>query len=153
MFIRHIVTLLALSLMTTSCENLVEVANAAPRVTWVAVGAPIDGVSEITVWVYDVEGDAVDIDLRWRAAGQTGEGTAIEQVPGGHGLVGLTTHLGTFEPQGQPHLILWDVSTVSGSVELRFVPKDQQDSGQVGVTPSFDITAGLVDAERLTPEL
>ena len=90
-----------LSLM--GCDAELEILNAAPRVTWVAVQPPIAGesVAEITVWVHDVEGDPVDLTVRVTVGGVEKE---LVLLPGGHGLTGLTTQAARFDENGQPHL-------------------------------------------------
>jgi len=152
MFLKKLVMVSVLALIAASapsCESIVEVDNSAPRVTWVAVAPPVDGVADITVWISDIEGDPVSLELTWRSAGQSSAGTTIVQAPGGHGVVGLTTHLATQESNGQAHLIRWDVSEVSGQVELRFLPRDAEDAGVVVVSPAFDVVAGLPEAEQV----
>ncbi len=148
-----VVALLGLSsLAPPACDSTLEVANSTPRATWVAVAPPVDGVADITVWISDLEGDPVTLILKHRTAGDTSEGTDIKLAAGGHGLSGLTTHLGMFDPNGQPHLIKWDATGLTGQVQLRFSPEDNDDKGEVSLSPTFDIAVGLPDAEAVVGE-
>ena len=127
------------------CDLKVTVLNGAPRLTWIAVQPASGDVAEVTLWVSDVEGDPVDVDASWQAEG--GETlTPIVMEPGGHGLVGLTTHEALFDPNGQPHLILWDTTEVSGLVRLVLIPDDRESGeGQEAHSPWFDLSTGLPD--------
>ncbi len=132
------------------CDEELVLANALPRVTWVDVAPAEDGVAAITVWVRDLEGDPVSLDVTWSAPG--GAPTPIAIAPGGHGLVGLTTLEGAGDPNGQPHLISWDVTAVpEGQVTLTFVADDSaagrtRASSDVAATtvstPAFPLSTG-----------
>ncbi len=125
------------------CDLEVDVLNGAPRLTWIAVQPESGDVADVTLWVSDVEGDPVDVSASWQAEGSE-ELTPITMTPGGHGLVGLTTHEALFDPNGQPHLILWDTSEVSGTVRLVLVPDDRESGeGQEARSPWFDVSTGL----------
>lgn len=153
MWLRKLCSLALLVCLGASCDTSVEVANSAPRLTWISVAAPVDGISDVTVWISDIEGDAVDVALTWRQAGAPTGGTEIAQGPGGHGLVGLATHLAIGDPTGQAHLIRWDTTGISGSVELRLAPNDQEASGVVALSPSFDVSTGIPEAVDLIESL
>ena len=142
------------------CDAPVELYNAAPRVTWVQVEPTSEGVAEITVWVFDVEGDPVDLDATWATPG--GDQAALAMAPGGHGLVGLSTRgrqldeTGKFTADGQPHLLLWDHAAAglpaTATVELHFTPSDKDDElGVSGTSPSFTLSDGLPEVTRLGP--
>ena len=130
------------------CDSQLEVENAAPRITWVAVHPPLDGehVAEVTVWIADLEGDPVDLEIEVVREDDSSEELAT--AAGGHGLVGLTTQEARFDPNGQPHLLLWDVSgIVDERVQLRLAPDDQKGgAGDVVETPMFEVTLGMKDA-------
>ena len=143
----RVLSLLAIMLGLVACDAELEIANAAPRVTWVAVQPPIDGeaFAEITVWVADVEGDPVDLTLEVVADGKI---SPLILQPSGHGLMGLTTQDARFDSNGQPHLLVWDVTGLSDAeVQLRFQPDDQVGgTGATVITPPFKITDGLKEA-------
>ena len=83
--------------------------------------------------------------------------TPLELEPGGHGTVGLTTHEALFDPNGQPHLLLWDTTdaAASASVRLVFVPDDQESGrGWEARSPAFGLADGLpepVEVEWIEP--
>ena len=136
------------------CDSDLEIANAVPRVTWVAVQRPLDGdnLAEITVWLADVEGDPVDLEV---SVSQDGTSTALVLTGGGHGLVGLTTQEARFDSNGQPHLILWDTSGLAEDtdVQLRFLPDDRRGGmGPIALSPKFRLDAGLKEAMTVTVE-
>ena len=139
--------LLAFAWCLVGCDAELEIANAAPRVTWVAVQPPIAGESmaEITVWVYDVEGDPVDLNVYVL---RNGVEEPLVPESGSHGLVGLTTQAARFNDNGQPHLLVWNTEGLAGAqVQLRFEPNDRV--GGVGkrvLTPPFDVEVGLREA-------
>ena len=123
-----------------------EILNAAPRVTWVAVQPPVDEISEVTVWISDLDGDPVDLDVSWTTG--SGDPTPAKLAVGGHGTVGLTTHEALFDPNGQPHLLLWDTTAAAGagSVQLVFRPDDLQIQGGLEArSPAFELATGLPD--------
>ncbi|MCA9517930.1 MAG: hypothetical protein KC635_23480 [Myxococcales bacterium] len=145
--------LAAAGLLASACSSATEVENAAPRVTWVAV-TPQDGVDRavITVWLQDLEGDAVDLAIDWVDA--SGAATPIALAFGSYGLSGLPTRDALFDPNGQPSQLLWDTSGLSGSGRLRLVPDDlpyeRTGLGDTVETPSFDVGAGLPEATAVT---
>ena len=126
-----ILLVFAVSVGLGACDDPAEIQNAAPRVTWVAVGTPTTSgtltVSEVTLWVSDLEGDSVDVTAE--VVDSAGQATPMAMAPGGHGLSGLTTRDALLDDKGQPHLLLWDVTSISGSVKLRFTPDDTRESG------------------------
>ena len=137
--------------LCAACDSAPEFRNVQPRVTWVAVGPPEQGVARITVWISDRDGDPVDLEVSWEAPG--GSAQPITLGPGGHGVVGLTTDLAVFDPAGQPHEIMWDVTGVpEGAAQLRFVAEDGQ-TGRTApvVSPVFLLPEGLSEAAALTP--
>ncbi|MEC9396281.1 MAG: hypothetical protein VX475_01665, partial [Myxococcota bacterium] len=87
----------------------------------------------MTIWLLDLEGDPVDLDMRWSAAGVDGDQVAT-QAGNGHGRVGLMTRRGRLEPNGQAHELTWSVDGVPIGEEIRlsFTPTDQQ--GHTGET-------------------
>ena len=88
-----ILLVFAVSVGLGACDDPAEIQNAAPRVTWVAVGTPTTSgtltVSEVTLWVSDLEGDSVDVTAE--VVDSAGQATPMAMAPGGHGLSGLTT--------------------------------------------------------------
>jgi hypothetical protein len=149
------------------CDAAVEVSNAAPRITWVAVmpplapnpsapgapNAPIAPIAEITVWVSDLEGDAVDLieaQVLVGGAPLADLAAAGALVAGSHGLSGLTTQEASFDANGQPHLLLWDTTGVDpgASIQLRFKPDDRRADvpGPAVVSPVFVLSEGLSEA-------
>ncbi len=145
---------LAVALGHAGCDDPAELQNAAPRATWVAVGTPTTTggttLSEITLWVSDLEGDSVDVTVE--VVDGSGNATALVMAPGGHGATGLTTRDALLDDKGQPHLLLWDVSGVSGSVKLRFTPDDTRDGGlgASAESSSFNTSTGIASPEKLT---
>ncbi|MEZ4265005.1 MAG: hypothetical protein R3F39_01410 [Myxococcota bacterium] len=145
---RSLLTLLVALATLAGCADKVTILNVVPRLTWVAVAPPVDGVVEITVWVSDTDGDPVDVDARWaedpKGAGVRGD--SLRMAPGGHGLVGLTTEGGLFDPNGEAHVVRWDVSDVNpqGPIRLHFVPDDLDAGvGQAVRTPPFTLSEGI----------
>jgi hypothetical protein len=139
----NIALFLALVLPLGACESAVELENAAPRVTFFAAAPAVDGVVELTVWISDQDGDPVDLEVRWAADGATSQ--EPQWSPGGHGVNGLTTEQGRFDPAGAPHLLRWDVSEVesSASVRFTFAPHDGIDPGLEATSPAFVPADGL----------
>lgn len=130
----------------TGCDLEVEVKNAAPRVTWVAVEPASGGIAEVTVWLSDREGDPVDLTASFELDGTDAGELAL--ATGGHGLVGLTTHEARLDPNGQPHLVRWLVDGVSTSAAVRlvFAPADDEaGAGEVVATPTFTLSDGMSD--------
>lgn len=135
------------------CDDGVAVRNAAPAATWLAVQPPEEGVAETTLWVFDRDGDPVDVSMRWRREG-TEEGTPVALAPGGHGLVGLTTRVGTVRPQGEPHHVRWRVDEVPQDATIRLIvePDDREaGAGRTVRTPPFTLAEGLPEAVPLEP--
>ncbi|PIE19155.1 MAG: hypothetical protein CSA66_02985 [Proteobacteria bacterium] len=155
----------ALALVTgaalgSGCAADIDIENARPRVTWVAVepsASPTSEPARVTVWVADLEGDSVDLAAEW--VDDAGVAQPLAQRAGSYGLIGLTTRDALFSDDGQPHLVLWDVSAVpSGApVVLRFRPDDRpldvdaDGRGPQVQSPPFDIDAGLPQAVALVP--
>lgn len=139
--------------LTASCDEVVVLENAAPRVTWVAV-EPAAGehpdFARIVVWLHDVEGDSVDLEVSWDDGADP---APLAFVPGGHGTVGLPTREALFDPNGQPHELRWDVEGLSGSGRLVFTPDDRiaPGPGETVRSPEFDLAAGLPDVVLLEP--
>lgn len=135
------------------CSDPITVNNAVPRVTWLAATPTDDGnIIELTIWVSDIDGDTVDIAASWQADGESGP---LVQASGSYGLIGLPTREALYEPEGQPHAVLWDISDLpSGEVRLSFVPDDRpydsdEGLGLTAVSPAFDASTGLPDAVQL----
>ena len=128
---------LALTVPLGACQSTIEIENAAPRVTFFAASPAVDGVVELTVWISDQDGDPVDLEVSWAAEGDSPQ--TPDWAPGGHGVNGLTTEEGRFDPAGAPHLLRWDVSEVElgESVQFTFAPHDGTDAGLEAVTPGF----------------
>ena len=145
------ITFLVTLLLGTGCPLTVEIANGAPRVTWIAVQPAVDGVVEVTVWIYDIDRDPVDLEATWSVDGA--DQGALELAAGGHGLVGLTTmdtplgDSGRPDPDGQPHQLRWSVEDIpsnTSNVRLSFTPDDRVAAvGETVVSPPFDLDVGL----------
>lgn len=123
-----------------ACSDSITLQNARPRATWVAV-EPVadDDVARLTVWLADVEGDAVDVVARWSAGGQSG---ALVLAAGSYPLVGLPTREAINDPNGEPHLVLWDLADVpDGPVTLTLELDDTPYDGKAGDT----YTSGAID--------
>ena len=80
----------AISLAMLGCSDTIDLDNGRPRVTWVAIEAIDADQAALTLWVQDVEGDAVDIDARWTSGGESGP---VVLRPGSAPLSGLPTQL------------------------------------------------------------
>jgi len=132
----------------SACDAELEIENAAPRITWIAVQPALAGesVAEVTVWISDLEGDPVNLAVDIVRDDGSLEELALEA--GGHGLVGLTTQESRFDPNGQPHLLLWDTKDLVGSkVQLRLAPDDKNGGvGDTVSTPMFSVDVGLKEA-------
>lgn len=149
MFRLFLLLLAALLGSPVACNSVVEVENAAPRVTFFAAAPAADGVVELTVWISDQEGDPVDLEVFYAIGG--GDDETPIWAPGGHGTSGLTTEDARFEPEGQAHLLTWDVSDldISQSVTFTFSPDDLIDAGATVTTPSFVPADGLSEVVGL----
>ena len=139
----NVALLLALTLPLGACESTVEIENAAPRVTFFAAAPAADGAVDLTVWISDLDGDSVDLEVSWAI-----DGAAPQEAhwsPGGHGVNGLTTEEGRFDPAGVPHLMRWDVSQVESSAAVRFTfaPHDGTDPGLEAISPAFVPADGI----------
>jgi len=134
---------LALTLPLGACQSTIELENAAPRVTFFAAAPAVDGVVDLTVWISDLDGDPVDLEVSWAVEGESPQVAAW--APGGHGTNGLTTEQGRFDPAGAAHLLRWDVSEMdaSASVRFTFAPHDGEDAGLEVVTPAFVPADGI----------
>jgi hypothetical protein len=139
----NVALLLALTLPLGACESTLEIENAAPRVTFFAAEPAVAGVVDLTVWISDQDGDPVDLEVSWAVDGAASQ--EAQWAPGGHGVNGLTTEQGRFDPAGAPHLMRWDVSEVesSASVRFTFAPHDGTDAGLEAITPAFVPADGL----------
>ena len=145
-------TLLAAASSLPACDAALTVRNAAPRVTWVVVQPPAaEEPAHLTVWVSDLDGDPVDLALTVRGA--DGADVALTLAPGGHGVIGLATREGLGDPNGQPHLVLWDTTQApAGPLVLTITPTDAQgDAGATVATPPFTLDAGLPDPVTPAP--
>lgn len=145
----NVALLLALTLPLGACASAVEIENAAPRVTFFAASPAADGVVELTVWISDLDGDPVDLEVSWAADGAASQ--EPRWSPGGHGVNGLTTEEGRFDPAGSPHLLPWDVSEVDAgaSVRFTFAPHDGTDPGPEVQSPAFVPAEGIDGAVAL----
>ncbi|MDP6943440.1 MAG: hypothetical protein QF464_04765 [Myxococcota bacterium] len=153
-----IVAFAAILAALAGCDLEVEIKNATPSVTWVAAQAATDGVIDVTVWVYDLDRDPVDLTVTWSMDGV--EQGPIALASGGHGIVGLTTDgteigpEGRPDPDGQPHLLRWALPEGVGagaSLALTFTPDDRiAPLGQTRASVDFTRADGLPKATLLT---
>lgn len=142
------------------CDSEIALKNARPRITWVAVervpdgdaSCPFRSCARLTLWVADVEGDAVDVEARWTAGSDSGE---VALAPGSYPLTGLMTRTAIGDVNGVPHMVLWDLADVpTGEVALELTTDDRPYDGARGdsyTTPSFDAHGDVspVAAQRL----
>ncbi len=136
-----------LAMSTVACDTAIELKNARPRVTWVSIEAVPEGdatcpfrtCARLTLWVADVEGDAVDVTSRWVAGAESGE---LALVPGSYPLTGLPTRSAEDRTNGEPHMVLWDLADVpAGTVTLALTTDDRPYDGSKGdtyTTPAID---------------
>ena len=127
-----------------ACDLEVEFTNAPPAATWLQASEASDGIVDVTVWVYDLEQEPVDLEMTWSLDGA--EQGAITLAPGGHGVLGLTTvdessgPEGRPDPDGQPHLIRWslpDLVTEQSRLQLHIVADDRVSTvGPMTSTPA-----------------
>jgi hypothetical protein len=149
---RLIILVVITLLLFAGCDSVVEIKNSVPRLTWLQVEAVGGQTAEITLWVYDLEGDPVDLSGGWALDGEL-EITPISWGEGGHGTNGLTTHEARFSPDGQPHLVIWNVGGLPSElpIQLVFTPEDGTASqGETVMSPSFKLTEGLPEPVRWT---
>lgn len=149
--------LMAVLAAPAGCALQVEMTNATPVVTWIAAPPAVDGVVDITVWVYDLEREPVDLIVTWTLDGQ--DQGAIAHAGGGHGTTGLTTDgtqlddTGRPESDGQPHLIRWAVPddvAATASLQLTFTADDRvAPVADTVVSPAFTWADGLPNVSRL----
>lgn len=153
--IRRLVISLALASLAVGavgaggCEAALEIDNAAPRVTFFAAAPASGGVVDLTVWILDLDGEPVDLEVSFVVDG--GQDQTPVWAPGGHGTTGLTTEGGLFQDGGQPHLLRWKVSDLdpTASVRVTLVPDDLLDRGQTATSPAFILETGLDGAVEL----
>ncbi len=141
----------------TGCDLEIEIKNSTPVVTWVAAAPVADGVVDVTVWIFDMDRDPVDVAVTWSLDGV--EQGPIDLAPGGHGTLGLTTDAtalgddGRPVPEGQPHLLRWALPEgvpQTASLQLAFSPDDRvAPVGQMHTSPSFTPASGLPAATAL----
>ena len=156
---RSSITLVVVAVLAcmAGCNLEVEIDNARPIVTWLSVPPATDGVVDLTVWVYDLERDPVDLTVTWLVGGESqGE---IALAPDSHGTIGLTTdatelgEAGRPNPDGQPHLVQWkldDAVDDATILQLKFRPDDGVASaGPTVYTPEFTADEGLPLVTRL----
>ena len=98
------------------------------------------------MWISDLEGDPVNLAVEVVREDGTSDELVLE--PGSHGFVGLTTQESRFDPNGQPHLLLWNTEELAGSkVQLRLAPDDKNGGeGDTVSTPMFEVDVGLKEA-------
>ena len=121
-----------------ACDNGIRVLNVAPEVTAIGPVSYEDGTAAITIWLYDYETDAVDVELYLLRNGVEEPLTNL----GGDGLAGLTS---SREPYGRAHNLVWSIpDSVSATDEIRLkaVPTDG-DTGRATTTPGFTLDVGL----------
>jgi hypothetical protein len=133
------------------CDLEVEIDDAAPRVTWFSAHPAANGVIDVTVWVYDLERQPVDLTVTW-TLDDTNQGD-ITHAAGGHGVLGLTTDgtdmgaNGRPDPGGQPHLLRWALDSdlaADANLKLVFTPDDRVSlPGPTVYSPTFTPAAGL----------
>lgn len=115
-----------------ACDDGPDLSNRPPVVTQVALEALDEGRAALTLWVKDVEGDAVDVTVTWSAGGQSG---SLVLAPGSAPLLGVPTELALGEVLGQPHRVLWDLSGVAeGAATLALTVDDRPHAGSDGDT-------------------
>ena len=152
-FLLTILLVFVPALHSVGCDLQVELTNAPPVATWVQASGAVDGIVDLTIWVYDLEQQPVDLEVTWSLDGaDQGE---IELAAGGHGLLGLTTTSeplgsdGRPQPDGQPHLIRWVLpESVSEDARLQIhVLADDRESTAGASTSSpaegFTVADGL----------
>ena len=153
------IILLAVALRLTACGMQLELTNATPVATWTAVAPTVNGIADVTVWLYDLERQPVDLLVTWSVDGvDQGE---ITLAAGGHGLSGLTTDAtqlgpeGRPEPDGQPHLLRWALPDTVGPdarLRLNFTVDDLESEVGTPVStpePGFTRSDGLQAVSRL----
>lgn len=133
------------------CDPAVIVENAPPRVTWLAVQPAQDGVSVLTVWILDLEGDPVDLEMTWAEEGEI-DAQTMTFAEGGHGLVGLTTRDGRLHDNGQHHEFRWKVDDIPSDqqVQLTVAATDRHAGfGESVTSPAFTLAQGLPEPVSL----
>lgn len=149
-----------LGLAVTGCDSEIALKNARPRVTWVAVervpdgdpSCPFRSCARLTMWLADVEGDAVDVEARWTGGGASGD---VALAPGSYPLTGLMTRTAIADDNGVPHMVLWDLADVpAGEVALELTVDDRpydDARGDTYTTPAIDpdVGASPVQAQRI----
>lgn len=152
-YVSLVAALGVLVMQMAGCDLQVELTNAPPRVTWAHAEPAGDALIDLTLWVYDLEQNPVDLTLTWSLDG-------IEQGPlslasGGHGTLGLSTSQDVLEvdgrpdPDGQPHLIRWALPaelSEGARLQVHALADDRvSEPGPMASTPSegFTASAGL----------
>lgn len=129
---RVLAVLTALAAGWVACDDGPDLSNRPPVVTQVALEALDEGRAALTLWVKDVEGDAVDVAITWSAGGQSGP---LVLAPGSAPLSGVPTELALGEALGQPHTVLWDLSGVpEGAATFVLTADDRPHAGSDGDT-------------------
>ena len=149
------VTIAALTAPTIAasggCDDTIDIANAAPRLTWVLV-APVDeGQATLHFWLSDLEGDSIDVVARWVA--RDGTDGPVAQVAPAFPWTGRVTRDALLDPNGQEQRIAWDLDAlpVDAEVQLVFdIDDDPTDSRPADRWTSsfFDPRVGLDPATR-----
>jgi hypothetical protein len=131
------------------CGLQLEFTNTPPVVTWVHVSPSLDGIVDVTMWIYDLEQQPVDLDVTWTLDGV--DQGPITLAAGGHGVLGLTTNSPTMgpegrpDPDGQPHLIRWalpEAVTAEARLQLHVLADDRESvTGAITATSAEGFTA------------
>ena len=129
-----VITLLAAS----ACDNGIRVLNVAPAITAVGPLSHSDGQLTFTVWIYDYETDATDLEVTLI------RGTSESPIAniGGDGTQGLTT---SRSAEGRPHTLTWTPPTdiaEAEQIQLKLTPSDG-DAGKPYTTALFSLQSGL----------
>jgi len=134
--IKMLAVLATLSAGTFACSSEVLLKNARPRVTWVASTYDDAGDrARLVVWIADVEGDPVDLDIELTAGGRH----AIMLAPGAYPLSGRPTREYLNDPNGAPQEVLWALTDdLDGPTPLTIVVDDDPDDDDVG--DSYTVT-------------
>lgn len=134
---------LAVIALVASCTDAVDIANRAPEAELDTIEG-VGGIVEVYYTLSDLDGDDVDIQIRFCSAGECNIPTA---APGGDG----TANLPTLKTEPVLHLFRWDalcdLSSEAAGITIRITPADSDDSGQPVVSETFSLTDFELEGE------
>lgn len=124
--LKLLIAIFPLSVLSFGCDENYHFDNALPYLTWVASSPVSEEEATLSLWIKDLEGDPVDLQITWKDGADE---KPIALLPGGSPLLGLPTRLGLNKDEGQLSQVSWDLrglpqKELEFSFTLRDLPKE-----------------------------